>query len=177
MVHLLFFQTHLVFFLVLLVITHFWPEIKHQEYANIYTQITPVSGCSLLRDPQLCHWANPYFTEKMGKENPQATKKDFAGSAVLFQESIHTSQYSSLTGLWKRLTDFKKEMGRLFKNMLPINPNFLMLTASGRIPPPSKSEQPASPCHLEPCLPALQSCQFRQKQRYLGPGSLLVQGI
>lgn len=72
LVHLYFFQTHVVLFIVLLVITHCWPEIKHQEYANIYTQTSLVSGCS---PPQLYHWENPSFPKKNGKRKPPNHQK------------------------------------------------------------------------------------------------------
>lgn len=124
LVHLYFFQTHVVLFLVLLVITHCWPEIKHQEYANIYTQTSLVSGCS---PPQLYHWENPSFPKKMEKENPQTTKKGFGSSTVLIQESLHTSLLFQSYRPVEEAYRFKKQMGRLFKNILSINSNFLML--------------------------------------------------
>lgn len=84
---------HSVLFLVLLVIAHCLPEIKHQEYANIYTHTL------LLFLVVPSHMSPDSVTEqtlpllkKRGKRKPPKHQKGFGGSTVLFQESIHTSQ-------------------------------------------------------------------------------------
>lgn len=121
------FSKHSVLLLVLLVITHCLPEIKHQEYANIYTHTTPVSGCSLVHEPWLSLSKPFLYRKKRKKKTPKPPKRLWGLSCTFPREHSHIPAVPALEGLWKMLIDFKKEMVRLFKNMLSINSNFLTL--------------------------------------------------